>query len=193
MSRLRERTLLWCSWGRRCMGTLSGVALCSRGVDLLIFGISAAVSMQAAATLRNPERLIPALPPQRTHSAGGDGVITERESTPLDGARPPSEIMEIVRETLQSYGLPEDKVALQTPTCFALDRVSLLRPLNILPAGSRALASESGENCLSRRHRFQVSWIDRHSQWRSRGDPGCVVGGHWRRRHPAVAAAAEGD
>ena len=82
MSRLRERTLLWCSWGGCCMGTLSGVALCSRGVDLLIFGISAAVSMQAAATLRNPERLIPALPPQRTHSAGGDGEITERESTP---------------------------------------------------------------------------------------------------------------
>ena len=92
------------------MGTLSGVALCSRGVDLLIYGISAAVSMHAAATLRNPERLIPALPPQRTHSAGGDGVITQRESTPLDSARPPSEIMEIVRETVRSYGLPEDKV-----------------------------------------------------------------------------------
>lgn len=91
------------------MATLSGVPLCSRGVDLLIYGISAAVSLQAAAQLRYPDRLIPALPPQRLKSP--DGPIVEGQSTPLDASRPPAQILDIVRDTLQSYGLPEAKVS----------------------------------------------------------------------------------
>ena len=100
------------------MATLAAVPLCSRGVDLLIYGISAAVSLQVAAQLRYPDRLIPALPPQRLQSTTGkDGLITGA-NTPLDGSRPPKEIMDIVRETLQSYGLPEAKVQHYRPHLF---------------------------------------------------------------------------
>ena len=101
------------------MTTLAAVPLCSRGVDLLIYGISAAVSLQVAAQLRYPERLIPTLPPQRLQSTPGkDGPITGEENTPLDGSRPPKEITDIVRQTLQSYGLPEAKVQHYRPHLF---------------------------------------------------------------------------
>ena len=103
------------------MATLSGVALCSRAVDLLIYGISTAVSLQAAVQLREPDRLIKALPPQRLQSSGEDGPITEGQSAPpLDGSKPPQQILDIVRETTRSYGLPEAKVSIADPTCFQL-------------------------------------------------------------------------
>lgn len=157
------------------MATLSGVPLCSRAVDLLIYGISTAVSLQAAVQLRDPDRLITALPPQRLKSSGADGPITEGQSTPLDGSKPPKQILDIVRETTESYGLPEAKVSIADPTCFqpvlALYCVLALYWQVRYRRSARSLAclldrmfgSNIGQNSFSRWYWLQISWIGCHS------------------------------
>ena len=87
--------------------TLAHVPLCGRAVDLFIYGAAGLVTLQAAATLRDPSRLIPALPPQPTPAGGPTG---SKEET-LDAAKPPDEVMAIVRETLRAMELPESKVS----------------------------------------------------------------------------------
>ena len=79
----------------------------SGAVDLFIYGAAGLVTLQAAATLRDPSRLIPALPPQPTPAGGPTG---SKEET-LDAAKPPDEVMAIVRETLRAMELPESKVS----------------------------------------------------------------------------------
>ena len=92
------------------------MALCSKWVDFAIYGVSAAVTLQAASHLRHPDRLIPALPPQQRGpdtgstpaAAGAQAGAAAAEQ--LDSARPPPPILQIVRETLRSYEIPEAKV-----------------------------------------------------------------------------------
>ena len=90
------------------------MALCSKWVDFAIYGVSGLVTLQAASHLRHPDRLIPALPPQRgpdgEPAAGAQTAAGAAATEQLDGANPPEQILHIVRETLRSYEIPEAKV-----------------------------------------------------------------------------------
>ena len=140
------------------MATLAGIPLCSRGVDLLIYGISAAVSLQAAAHLRHPDRLIPALPPQQPPSSAAG-----QQDAQLDAAKPPAPIVGLVREALQSYGLPEAKVQSRVPERVARRGrglcLALLPKLRLSAAPSW---SHAGENRPDWWHGFQVCWVGFH-------------------------------
>ena len=146
------------------MATLAGIPLCSRGVDLLIYGISAAVSLQAAAHLRHPDRLIPALPPQQPPSSAAGGASAAGQlDAQLDAAKPPAPIVDLVREALQSYGLPEAKVQSRVPERVARRGrglcLALLPKLRLSAAPSW---SHAGENRPDWWHGFQVCWVGFH-------------------------------
>jgi hypothetical protein len=71
--------------------------LCGRAVDMVIYGVAAALTLQAALLFRDPERLIPPLPPPRAIDGVGAGA--------LDARGPPRPIMRVVEETIAAMQL----------------------------------------------------------------------------------------